>query len=473
MLAPKIIGSLVAALLQFAAAAHDAASIWAVIAAGSKGFYNYRHQADACHAYQVMLKRGVPADHIILMMQDDIARSGQNPFPGKLFNKPHNATPGSAVDVYAGCKIDYSGDIVTADLFLKVITGNASALPPGSGKVLKSGKNDRVFLNFIDHGAAGFVMFPNGPELHVQDLHAALQKMQETQMFNELLFYMEACESGSMFPNLKVDGKVLAVTASNAQESSWGTYCGEDAIVDGRNIGSCLGDLFSVAWMEDDDIGTGGETISGQIDRVTTRTDKSHVCTFGDVSFKTEPVADFKRSEVVIRDEEKALGSVDSRDIPLFTATYNYEHAKGTEAKDVAWSRLQEVKTDREADEAVFHLLATSTCKGNERTLKRWDFTKRDFEEVDCEEAIISEKRQMKDSDCHKALARAVSTTCPARGGASGGWNGYNMKYSQMLVNMCEERLVLKKEIADLEVIVRGECIAASQAALAAPDIVV
>ena len=31
---------------------------------------NYRHQADACHAYQIMLKSGVPASNIILMMQD-------------------------------------------------------------------------------------------------------------------------------------------------------------------------------------------------------------------------------------------------------------------------------------------------------------------------------------------------------------------------------------------------------------------
>ena len=57
---------LVSALLLPAAAAEK----WAVIAAGSAGFYNYRHQADACHAYQIMLKSGVPAENIILMMQE-------------------------------------------------------------------------------------------------------------------------------------------------------------------------------------------------------------------------------------------------------------------------------------------------------------------------------------------------------------------------------------------------------------------
>mmetsp|Transcript_49051 Transcript_49051/g.115320 ORF Transcript_49051/g.115320 Transcript_49051/m.115320 type:complete len:82 (-) Transcript_49051:268-513(-) len=43
-----------------------AADKWAVIAAGSKGFWNYRHQADACHAYQLMLKSGIPERGLFL-----------------------------------------------------------------------------------------------------------------------------------------------------------------------------------------------------------------------------------------------------------------------------------------------------------------------------------------------------------------------------------------------------------------------
>ena len=38
----------------------------------------------------------------ILMMQDDVANDQENPFPGKLFNKPTDkGTPG--YDVYDGC----------------------------------------------------------------------------------------------------------------------------------------------------------------------------------------------------------------------------------------------------------------------------------------------------------------------------------------------------------------------------------
>ena len=176
-----------------------AAEKYAVIAAGSSGFMNYRHQADACHAYQLMLQSGVPADNIILMMQDDVANSSENPFPGQLFNKPGENPP----DVYKGCKVDYSGDIVTGKLFMDVLTGNTEG---AKGKVLKSGASDTVFVNFVDHGGPGIVAFPNGPVLTVKELSQTLKTMQSKQMFKQMVFYMEACESGSMFPDLKANG---------------------------------------------------------------------------------------------------------------------------------------------------------------------------------------------------------------------------------------------------------------------------
>jgi len=185
-----------------------------------------------------------PAQNIILMMQDDVANSRENPLKGQLFNKPGD----NVADVYDGCKVDYRGSIVTAKLFLSVITGEESGVPDG-GKVLKSGPNDRVFLNFVDHGGVGIVAFPNGPLLHASELSMALRTMQKKNMFKELLFYMEACESGSMFPGLTANGRIFAVTASNAKESSWGYYCPSNDTVNGTdcpyNGMPCLFDIDS------------------------------------------------------------------------------------------------------------------------------------------------------------------------------------------------------------------------------------
>jgi legumain len=148
-----------------------------LIAAGSSSYGNYRHQSDACHAYQVAKAGGVPESNIILMMEDDIASDPENPFPGKMFNKP-TAKGDAGVDVYAGCTVDYRGSVVTAQLFLDVMQGKADAVAGlGSGKVINSGPNDKIFLNFVDHGGAGIVEFPNGDFLHATDLNTALKAM--------------------------------------------------------------------------------------------------------------------------------------------------------------------------------------------------------------------------------------------------------------------------------------------------------
>ena len=63
---------------------------------------------------------------------------------------------------------------------------------------------------------------------------------------------MEACESGSFFEGMMpTDLNVYVTTASNAQESSWATYCpGMDPSPPPEYM-TCLADLYSVAWMED------------------------------------------------------------------------------------------------------------------------------------------------------------------------------------------------------------------------------
>ena len=58
------------------------AANWALLVAGSTGYGNYRHQADVCHAYQVLKNHGFPESNIIVMMKDDVANSYRNPVKG-------------------------------------------------------------------------------------------------------------------------------------------------------------------------------------------------------------------------------------------------------------------------------------------------------------------------------------------------------------------------------------------------------
>lgn len=133
---------------------------WAVLIAGSNTWYNYRHQADVFHAYQMLLKKGFDSEKIIVFAYDDIANNAKNPFPGKVFNKPSYNNPG--VDVYEGVKIDYKGADVTPKLFLSVLEGNRTAVgAKGTGKVLDVTPEDNVFMFFSDHGAPNLIAFPS------------------------------------------------------------------------------------------------------------------------------------------------------------------------------------------------------------------------------------------------------------------------------------------------------------------------
>lgn len=186
------------------------------------------------------------ADNIIVMSYDDVASSSSNPFPNTLYNKP---STGAGIDVNKGCVIDYKGADVTPENYEAILT--AGKVSGGNGRVLESTSSDNVFLAFFDHGGAGLIAFPS-EYLYADKLLSTFDSMNSVGKYAKLTYYMEACESGSMFQNLTTPN-VYAVSASNPTESSWGTYCSPDDKVDGKEIGSCLGDLFSVNWMENSD----------------------------------------------------------------------------------------------------------------------------------------------------------------------------------------------------------------------------
>jgi len=150
------------------------------------------------------------------------------------------------------------------------------------------------FINFSDHGATGLVAFPS-EELYADQLINTFKQMHEKKQYNQLAFYLEACESGSMFNGiLPKDNKIYASSAANPDESSWATYCGADAVVNGVDLQTCLGDEYSVTWMEDSDNEVATETITEQFANVKGKVKGSHPTEYGDRTFESELITDFQ-----------------------------------------------------------------------------------------------------------------------------------------------------------------------------------
>ena len=418
-----------------ACASASTSNHWAVIMAGSNTYSNYRHQADSHHAVKIMLENGIPRDQIIHMAYDDVANNRSNPFPGQLFNKPTAAgTPG--VNVYDQSEIDYSGKEVNKSNFFKVLLGDSTA----SGPVLGSDADSKVFVYFVDHGGAGLICTPQGSNdwIYADELDSTLQSMKDTNMFKELVFYVEACESGSMFPNLDASENIFAMTASNATQSSWGAYCGSEATIDGTNIGSCLGDLFSINWMEDTESNDPSvETLQTQYETVKTLTDRSPVLKFGDFSFMSEVIGDFEG--VCDTDEASYTQRM------LHRANHIYK--KVTDTREAP----RELVDSRDHD---LHYLYNRVMSGDKTAVPEMQAELEHREFVDAlfsthfEEAANAPENPQ-DFHCLRMMVGGVEEMC-------GPWSAYSLKYVRKLANACDTKTT--EEISDLYVKVGEFC---------------
>jgi legumain len=409
---------------------------WAVLIAGSSGYWNYRHQADVCHAYQLLKKGGLKDENIVVFMYDDIAFNVENPRQGIIINSPHGD------DVYDGVPKDYTGDDVTVNNFFAAILGNKTALTGGSGKVVDSGPDDHIFIYYTDHGGPGVLGLPTSPYIYANDLIEVLKKKHAAGTYKSLVFYLEACESGSIFEGLLPEGlNIYATTASNAEESSWGTYCPGEYPSPPEEYETCLGDLYSVAWMEDCDIhNLRTETLRQQYELVKARTANdnsaygSHVMEYGDLPLSknnlflyvgTNPANDNFTfvAENFVRSSSHAVNQRDA-DLLHFWAKF-HKAPEGSPRKLEAQKQFVEVMSHRiHIDNSVKMIgkLLFGIEKGPEVL-----------------EAIQHAAHPLVDDwDCLKSLVRTFETHC-------GSISQYGMKLMRSVANICNAGIQKEK----------------------------
>ncbi|PIN16844.1 Asparaginyl peptidase [Handroanthus impetiginosus] len=401
---------------------------WAVLLAGSSGYWNYRHQADVCHAYQILKKGGLKDENIIVFMYDDIAYNEENPRPGIIINNPRGE------DVYKGVPKDYVGREVTAHNFFAVLLGDRSALKGGSGKVVDSGPNDHIFVYYTDHGGTGVLGMPAGPYLYADDLINVLKKKHASGTYKSLVFYLEACEAGSIFEGLLPEGlNIYATTASNAEESSYGTYCPGEYPSPPPEYETCLGDLYSVAWMEDCDIhNLRTETLRQQYRLVKERTASensyygSHVMQYGDLKLNVESLYTYLGTnpandnytfvdENSLRPSSKA---VNQRDADLLHFWHKFRKApEGSTRKFEAQKQLSEAMARRTHVDNSIQLIGKLLfgLEKGPQVLKS---------------VRPAGQPLVDDWSCLKSMVRTFETHC-------GSLSQYGMKHMRSIANIC------------------------------------
>ncbi|ESO10018.1 hypothetical protein HELRODRAFT_185311 [Helobdella robusta] len=391
-----------------------ASTHWVLLVAGSNGWDNYRHQADVSHAYQVVRKHGIPEENIITMMYDDIADNRENPTKGKIINHPHGP------DVYKGVVVDYKKHDVTPENFLAVLRGDEEKMKHiGSGKVIKSGPNDHIFVNFVDHGAPGLLAFPSS-QLYAKDFIQTIKSMHSKNQYNEMVIYIEACESGSMFENLLPSNiSVYATTAANAFESSYACYYDDERQ-------TYLGDLYSVNWMEDSDSEyLNMETIHKQYLVVKKDTNTSHVQEFGEPKISRQSLDNFQGEpgyDVDPRPNMQAIkfDAVPSEDVPLAILYNRLDNTNNPSEQQILKDKVKAlIKEKDEVEDLMKRIVRRVSMMSN-----------RHFA------GLMGASHPLTDHDCYRTAVDVYDQHC-----YDISQNGYARKSLRKLVNMCEENI--------------------------------
>jgi len=410
---------------------------WALLVAGSRGYWNYRHQSDIAHAWQIVRRMGVPEENIVTMMYDDVADSNSNPVKGTLINRP------GGQDVYQGVVKDYVKDDVTPDNFIKVLSGDAAGMKGiGSGKVIASGPDDHVFVNFADHGGVGLLAFPKDI-LHVAQFNKTIWKMYGDRKYHKMVMYIEACESGSMFSGtLPSDINVMALTAANASTSSYACYYDELRK-------TYLGDLFSVKWMEDSDLGFGmAESLMDQFHTVKAEVNLSQVCMFGDAEIASHyRIAEFQGSETIMSGIPAKLpavrpalpavpfDAVPAPDVPLHIARKKFERAVDEKEKEEALTEYGKITFMRQFVDSLFDKLVSEVLKG---------------ENISEEQILKGVSPLKKAHGCYESVVNFFHEKC-----FNLGQNGYPLRKTQLLANLCEANV----NEAKIKAVLSGVCL--------------
>lgn len=202
---------------------------WAVLVSTSRFWYNYRHMANTLGMYRTVKRLGIPDSQIILMLADDVACNPRNTFPGTVFNNADRA-----LDLYGdSIEVDYRGNEVTVENFLRLLNGRVEAGTPRSKQLLTDDRSN-IFIYMTGHGGDKFLKFQDSDEVSAYDIADALQQMWEKRRYREVLFMIDTCQANTMYSKF-YSPNILASGSSDVEESSYSHHADNDigvAVID-------------------------------------------------------------------------------------------------------------------------------------------------------------------------------------------------------------------------------------------------
>jgi glycosylphosphatidylinositol transamidase (GPIT) subunit GPI8 len=185
--------------------------------------------------YQTLRSHGYDDDHIVLIVEDNLADDARNVFPGKIFversNNPNITDPLVNDDVRENAVVDYHFSQLTRDDLADIMLGRQSDRLP---QVIHPTATSDVFFFWSGHGGSG-----EGPLWGNEDARGfgisrikdIVNEMAGTattpeglpsgaRSYRRMMFCIETCFSGLWGEALAGQPNVLVLTAATANETS-------------------------------------------------------------------------------------------------------------------------------------------------------------------------------------------------------------------------------------------------------------
>ena len=215
---------------------------WAVVVSPSTKWSNYRHQADAFAMYKSLRQHGYDDDHIVLVVEDNLANDSRNIFPGSIFVERSEYDSGDPLvndDVRKGAVVDYHFTDLNPGDFADILMGRESGRLP---HVIHPTSTSDVLFFWSGHGGSR-----EGPLWGDEDanqyfgttrIHDIVTEMNDNDMYRRMMFAIETCYSGKWGKALEGIPDVLVLTAASPDETS-------KADVHDRDLGVYLSNAFA------------------------------------------------------------------------------------------------------------------------------------------------------------------------------------------------------------------------------------
>ena len=222
---------------------------WAVVISPSTTWSNYRHQADAFAVYQGLRYYGYDDDHIVLIVEDNLANDSRNIYPGQIYversETPSHDNPLTNYDVHQNAIVDYHFTQLQPDDLADIMLGRVSERLP---HVIHPTASSDVFFFWSGHGG-----HREGPLWGNEDANQyfgteriknIVTQMNEQDMYRRMMFAIETCYSGKWGQALTGIPDVLVLTAASPYETS-------KADMQDRDLGVYLSNAFARTLREE------------------------------------------------------------------------------------------------------------------------------------------------------------------------------------------------------------------------------